>query len=173
MASLAPANTPPRNVFTGNDTARCPQRGRPGRAAAFVLGAGDAVAEVGLQSISLASNDGEECGDEGEMSPRFLNPRTAPLPPAVKDGRRGMGGRRHSGVSCVLEEEPGRMVLWEIVARVQERVREEMEMERERDNVGADKELDFGYNTVKKRRQRRNLVKTKAFHVLKHVTVEV
>ncbi|OAG00694.1 uncharacterized protein CC84DRAFT_1222175 [Paraphaeosphaeria sporulosa] len=109
-----------------------------------------------------------------DLSPRFLNPRTPPLPPIMERGLQVQ--RRHSTMCSIPSSELEKMrhqSLFAVMATVQEKIRKEMNIEREEGLTGREKGWVHRYTTARKRRERRNIVRTKNFRVLKLVDVEV
>ncbi|KAF2440855.1 hypothetical protein P171DRAFT_446812 [Karstenula rhodostoma CBS 690.94] len=93
-----------------------------------------------------------------DLSPRFLNPRTPPLPPIMRPGSRNE--RRRSTMCSVPSSEIDKMEHrspYAMIATIQEKVRKEMKMEKKEEATGKDKSWIHRYNTVKQRRQRRNM----------------
>ncbi|KAL5388553.1 hypothetical protein PMIN06_009077 [Paraphaeosphaeria minitans] len=60
-----------------------------------------------------------------------------------------------------------------MIATAREKVRKEMTMEKEQEMMGRNKSWIHRYKTVKKRREKREIIRMKSFKVLKQVDVEV
>lgn len=103
-----------------------------------------------------------------DLSPRFLNPRTPPLPPIMRPDSHS--ARRHSTKFSDPSSDVDKMKqqsLYSMIATVKEKVREEMKTGEELEMTDRDKSWTHRCNTGKKRRDKRNLVRMKSFQVLK------
>jgi hypothetical protein len=112
-----------------------------------------------------------------DLSPRFLNPRTPPLPPRRYPGTGTLQEEGSHSTMCSVS--PGELdklkhtPLYTMIVAFQVKMMEEMQTRKERTFTGRDKSWTHGYSTMQKRRERRKVVRMKGFRVLRQVDVQV
>lgn len=107
-----------------------------------------------------------------DQSPRFLNPRTPPLPPITQL----QNGRRHSIMCSVPSSELDEMKqqsLSATIAIAQGEIGKALTLRKERGMMRGEKSWIDRYNMMKKFRKRRNQVKMKSVQASKQVSVEM
>ncbi|KAJ4301106.1 hypothetical protein N0V90_003196 [Kalmusia sp. IMI 367209] len=111
-----------------------------------------------------------------ELSPRFLNPRTPPLPPMKKSPIAKIQKMRIHSTMCPVPQTDLESIknedLYDMLLAVREQVLEEMEGKKERELMGGDRSLVDLFSRGRKKRQRLDMVKKESFTVKKRIAVK-
>lgn len=106
-----------------------------------------------------------------EISPRFMNPRTAPLPPTCETTGKGPRSEEKSGSLWRVGKGGVVRDLWIAVhdaGLAEMKTGKESEMDTEIEKKG----FLMYYRKIKKDKERRGIVRTRSFHVVNHLAGE-